>query len=480
VALTLNDLIDPEPAAPAGGLGLARYQAVMKPQASTAAASPIERYKQIQQEKPETPIERYRRMQPQTAAAVQAPERMPTDAAGVERAPGAGHPATEFAARGLAAVPGAVPGVQAERPSAREQFRAMQPKPRETVQTQPGGPSPADIIKAKYAGDLEAGWNVGVKSMQSLGAGAIGALGQAVGSDSMRAWGVGHMQRLEREMQPWMAGRPTKLEDIKGVGDAADWAQFTVAQVAPSILESIGAVLVGGALGSAAAPGAGSAVGAIGGAAAKGAVKGALSKYLAKATSEGMLRGATREAAEQAAKRTVGAQAGAAIGMFGSSYLQGVGDVYGETLDENGRGDLLSSFALAVPYAALDSVVEMGVLGKIAKGSPGEEALKRYTRAILGTAVKEGSTEAAQEALVLLAGVKNDQEYSSEEALSRLGNGFAAGFLAGGAMGAPGAAHGLDGSEHAGPGAGAGLRGGDGGAGGAGPGDGGGLQGRGG
>jgi hypothetical protein len=155
VALTLNDLIAPQPQEPTGSLGLARYKQVLDPAA-----------------RPESPIERYRRIQPNTAAAVETPEQAREPIA-------TGHPANDMLSGGLASVPTQArspaptpapstaptqaptqaPAPTQEQPrqmTAAERFDAMRPAPRPT--TQPvGNMSAADVINAKYAGPWEAG-----------------------------------------------------------------------------------------------------------------------------------------------------------------------------------------------------------------------------------------------------------------------------------------------------------------------------------
>lgn len=291
----------------------------------------------------------------------------------------------------------------------------------------------AQRLRARGMGDVRAGWETGVLGLQQLAGGAGAALGDAVGSEGLRNWGLDLYRRKEEEIKPFQEERTTRLEDVNSLGSAADWAQFTLGQVAPSIVESVGTALIGAAAGSA-VPGAGNVGAGVGGLFAKGTVK----KYLAEQVAGQMAKGAAQEVAEVAAKRSLAANMGAGGLMFAGSYIQGLGDVYGETLDEQGRGDAATAFLGALPYAALDTVTDLSVLKSVVRGTDGERAIGRYAKAMLTGAAKEGGAESGQEGLLLLAGLANGKEYDSGEVLSRLGNSFAAGALAGGVMGVGG------------------------------------------
>jgi len=283
-------------------------------------------------------------------------------------------------------------------------------------------------------GDTSAGWDVGVLGLQQLGGGAAAAAGSVLpdwaGGKEVQQWGADLYKRKEAEMQPYMEGRTTKLEDIKGVGSAIDWAQFTLGQVAPSIVESVGMALIGAAAGSV-VPGAGTAAVGVGSLFAKETAK----KFLATRVADAMAKGAVKEAAEAAAQKTLAKTMGAGAAMFASSYVQGVGDVYGETMDEQGVGKAALAFGAGLPYAALDVVTDLSIFGSVLRGTGGDKALARYAKAVMTGAAKEGGAESGQEAILMTAGALAGKEYDSGDVIWRLGNSFAAGALAGGVMG---------------------------------------------
>jgi len=296
--------------------------------------------------------------------------------------------------------------------------------------------------EALQMGDARAGLKTGISSIKQLTSLAVAATGDAIGNEDMRQYGVEKMQQLEEEAAPYSYGRPTKIEDIKGIGSAIDWAQFQLGNLAPSMAESVGSAIVGSVAGSAAgttvAPGPGTVSGGVGGFVAGFFGKSIVKKQLKKKVAQYVIKGMAKETAEVAAKKAILRDVGAGGMMFANSYIQGLGDVYGETMDENGKGNALTAFLGAVPYAAVDAAVDLSVMKKVLKGSEGEKVIKRYVKAVAEAGVKEGVQESIQEADLILAGLVNGKEYTSKEVISRLSNSFAAAALGGGFAGVPG------------------------------------------
>lgn len=293
----------------------------------------------------------------------------------------------------------------------------------------------------KNTGDFSAGFTTGWLSTKQLGAGAVAAAGDAIGNEDVRQYGVDKYKSLETQMQPYQKDRPTSVEDIKGVGSAIDWAQYQLGNLAPSMIESLGSALIGAGVGAVAGSTIGpegTAAGGVGGFMAglteKALVKGYLEKQVAKMVATGV----AEDVAKTQATKYVAKKAGAAVVMFGNSYIQGVGDVYGETMDANGKGNAMAAFLGAVPYAAIDTIVDMSVIGRTLSGTKGESVLRRYAAAIAADATSEGAQESGQEAILMAAGVANGQSYDTNTVISRLGNSFAAAALGGGAVGITG------------------------------------------
>lgn len=291
------------------------------------------------------------------------------------------------------------------------------------------------------AGDFSAGFTTGYTSLKQLGAGAIAATGDAIGNEDMRQFGVDKYKKYEQDMAPYQENRPTSVENIDSVGSAIDWAQYQLGNLTPSMLESVGSALIGAVAGGVASTAAGpeatipgAATGFIAGLTQKALVKGYLEKQVAKMVAKGV----AEDVAQAQATKYVAKKAGAAVVMFGNSYVQGVGDVYGETMDSNGKGNAMAAFLGAVPYAAIDTVVDMSVIGRTLEGTVGESVLKRYAAAVVADATSEGAQESAQEAILMASGVASGKSYDTQTVISRLGNSFAAAALGGGVAGVTG------------------------------------------
>jgi N12 class adenine-specific DNA methylase len=308
------------------------------------------------------------------------------------------------------------------------------------------GEAPDQYVKRQQIanmGDVEAGLRGGLESVKSLGYGALAAGADAVGADRVKGWALQGYRDTEKAAAPYQEGRPASLEDIKlgesgGIGRAVDWAQYQFGNVLPSIAETVVAGAIGAAVGSS-VPGAGTAVGTVASAAGKGLAKDWIKGQVAKYVAADVAKGVAADVAQQAAHKAVAGQIGTRLGMLASGYQMGLGDVYSETLNaDQTDGNAGIAFVAALPYAVLDAVTEIGILDRIGKGV-GADSLTKFAGAIFKeagtTALKEGVTEAAQEAVLLAAGIAEGKTYTSDEVLSRLGNAGAAGAVAGGGMG---------------------------------------------
>ena len=144
------------------------------------------------------------------------------------------------------------------------------------------------------------------------------------------------------------------------------------------------------------------------------------------------LLGGARGALKQGRRQAMAG--GAAITSTAGSYLMGIGDIYGEVRD-TGVGNRATAALGAIPYAALETLPEFFLAGRIFGVGP--ELLtkgNRVVRAGKGLAVGgtlEGLTEVGQEG-ILLAGTG---QLGDAEVGKRLINAFAAGFAIGGPLG---------------------------------------------
>ena len=177
--------------------------------------------------------------------------------------------------------------------------------------------------------------------------------------------------------------------------------------------------------------------------------KGVAKKTFAKPDlDEAIKKGLPDAAAKVAARGKRQAQIGGALGATTlSSYVIGVGDIYGEQR-ETGQDNRLTAFLSAIPYAAFETLPEFvlglrlfgvnpnkisktliddGIKGKLKRGAA------RATKGFGVGAALEGATEVAQESLILT----NTGQFNSRDPQiqKRLLNAFAAGAFVGGPIG---------------------------------------------
>ena len=132
--------------------------------------------------------------------------------------------------------------------------------------------------------------------------------------------------------------------------------------------------------------------------------------------------------------RTQAIAGGAAIGSLAGSYAMGVADIYGEVRD-TGVGDRGTAALGAIPYAALETLPEFLLAGRIfglgADAITSGGRIKRAGKGLFVGGTLEGLTEVGQEGILLAA----TNQLGDAEVTKRLINSFAAGFAIGGPLG---------------------------------------------
>lgn len=278
----------------------------------------------------------------------------------------------------------------------------------------------------------------GVDVMQSLGGRAL----QLAGAEDLGGRIVAQQQEDLRRTAPY----ERQFTDIESGRGAVEWLVANFAQQGPNLIESVATAGLGFLAGTAAGgPAAGIAAtfsGLLGKSAWKESVKAALKK---QATGEAL------NAAESKLIREAAGIAGAVATSYAQNLTTGAADIYGELRDQGADANdvdaRLKALAGSVPYAALESLPEFLLAGRLfggagapralAAGAPlkqrAGELLRRGAVGGLVGGTAEGTTEAGQEALLL--GISG-QDLSSPEAVNRLINSFAAGFGVGGPIGA--------------------------------------------
>jgi hypothetical protein len=287
----------------------------------------------------------------------------------------------------------------------------------------------------------------------------IGGALQAAGAEETGARIVTSAGERLRQLAPFQR----EFTEIDSAGDMVDWFVSTLGTQTPLFLESVATGIAGAALGSATAgPGLGTAGGAIAGFFGKKAFRDKV-EAAAKRYRAGQV---TKDSAEYALLKNASAVAGGTIASGAGEYILGVGDVYNELREQGANPEdasaRLTAAAAGLPYAALSILPEALIVGRIL-GAGGRAALPAPTtttrvtpggktvvttspslprrgaellrRGVGGAALYggiEGSSEAAQEGLVMYA---SDQDLTSDEAIRRFINSFAAGAAVGGVLG---------------------------------------------
>jgi hypothetical protein len=248
-------------------------------------------------------------------------------------------------------------------------------------------PAPAgDSSTVSSFGEAWRGFQTGIDQVQgAVGAGAE-MLGRKTGLEGLAEWGeeTRKANNLEAKQTPARVGR---IEDIHSVGDAADYAAYTVGTLGPQM----GATIAGGVLGT-----------------------------------------------------LVGGPAGGIAGLVAPSYVMNTGEVYDNLLEKGIDADTATNIAAVagIPMAAMDAVVPGRAAGRLT-GEVVSQVAPTLARKVIqagGTVLKdagiEGLTETGQEAVGIAAEDYAGVAPTYEEAKSRLLNSAVAGAIGGGGIAA--------------------------------------------
>lgn len=325
----------------------------------------------------------------------------------------------------------------------------------EALLGQPGTPLPAGdwipVSPESYGGYLQTIKNPSLGTLFSRGIGrGIDStqllLGRGLQLAGFEDFG-GRMVEREAESLRRSAPFARRFTDIESPGDALEWFVAGFGEQVPNILETIAVAAAGAVAGSfAGGPGVGTAAGALAGLAGRSAFK---QQVLAAARKKAA--GEVLSQAESQILRSAGALVGATAATFANSYRVGASDIYGELREQGADPEDVSAKMLALagafPYAAAESVSEYLLASRVFGSALSPRAIPAGTslpargaellrRGAVGGAVggvAEGTTELAQEALLL--GL-SDQDFSKPENVERLINAFAAGAAVGAPLGA--------------------------------------------
>jgi N12 class adenine-specific DNA methylase len=312
-----------------------------------------------------------------------------------------------------------------------------------------------DVPTPTDAGDFRRGMQTYWPGTQAAlyGLGALGA--DLVGADdtagewAMRAQGLLDRQAQDARPSDSLSGAWKTGEGITGtLGNLANWAQFNLGQMLPSVLESLAFSVAGAAAGSGAAPGPGTIAGAIGGVVGKKLVREEVQAQIANMAADYVAKQVAQGATEEIAKReALGLMRdqlakesmrslGAAGALATAATARGMGESYNAAFatEQDGGPDVDVGRVLAggAIYGAAETFGDALLADTLLRGVRGTEFKDRVAASFARNAVSEGATEAVQEGATRFAG---QQSLTDAEALTAYFDSAAAGGLGGGVFG---------------------------------------------
>lgn len=317
----------------------------------------------------------------------------------------------------------------------------------------------ADVPTPTDAGDFKRGvqayWpgtQAALYGLGALGADLVGA-DETAGDWALRAQGLLDRQSQDARPSDSLSGAWQTGDGITGtLGNLADWAQFNLGQMLPSVVESLAFSVAGAAAGSGAAPGPGTIGGAVGGLFGKKLVReevqAQIANMAAKHVAERVAKGTTESVAkregldlmrEQLARETM-RSLGATGALATAATARGLGESYNAAFATEQAGgpeiDVGRVLAGGAIYGAAETFGDALLADTLLRGVRGETLKDRVAAGFARNAISEGATEAVQEGATRFAG---QQSLTDTDALTAYFDSAAAGGLGGGVFGGIGA-----------------------------------------
>lgn len=291
----------------------------------------------------------------------------------------------------------------------------------------------------KPSGDFIPGLKRGIDQTQAMGYGAVALVGSAMGSDSVKNWGMeGYRKNIDE------AGENPKKHSFKdvytgkvGVGGTVDWMQGTFGELVPSMAEAA----IGALLGSTVAPGPGTIVGGFTGRTVlKKSIKKLTKELVESQIEKGVIKVGAREIAEAEIEKQVTRQAlkklGGQMGMGAAVLPMESGGNYAGLLEEKGidaPGTALFFGALAtsLEYAGGNSRLIDAFIDGVGSGSGG--VIKRAAKELITNIPQEAIQEGGQEVFSILNTIVNTDEkfltgQNIDQIIESMGVGVVGGF----------------------------------------------------
>jgi N12 class adenine-specific DNA methylase len=314
-------------------------------------------------------------------------------------------------------------------------------------------PTPTDAgdfkrgLKTYWPGTQAALYGVG-----ALAADVVGA-DDTAGDWAQRAQALMDRQAQDSRASDSLSGAWRTGEGIGGtLGNLADWAQFNLGQMVPSVVESIAFSVAGAAAGSSAAPGPGTIAGAVGGVFGKRLIREEVQAQIANMAAKHVAKRVTEGVAEAAAKREgldlmrdqLARETMRGLGATGAlataATARGLGESYNAAYGTEQAGgpdiDVGRVLAGGAIYGAAETFGDTLLADTLLRGVRGQTLTDRVAAGFARNAVSEGATEAVQEGATRFAG---QQSLIDADAMTAYLDSAAAGGIGGGVFGGIGA-----------------------------------------
>jgi len=289
--------------------------------------------------------------------------------------------------------------------------------------------------KAPEQGDFSRGMSVSGKQLRQTAYGTAALLGDTLGSDTVKNWGLKGFQAAEKEVQA-ISKESDSFTNAVQSGEIGKWLTYSSGYLLGQVAELGVASLAGAALGTLAAPGGGTVAGAAAGAIEKGAVeagvRGFVGKMIDKQVTANVARGMTAEAATQAAVKTVYGTIGATTANTFLNATQELGSIYGDAVEEaalTGKEYSLGKVWLSgIAATAVDSWADSKAVGNLMSAMKGGKGVGGIAMEAFKGGFREGMTEGVQTAIERWGA---DKDLASKEAFKEYIDSAAVGVLGG-------------------------------------------------
>lgn len=295
---------------------------------------------------------------------------------------------------------------------------------------------------AEDSSDFIAGTKRGVQNLQASLWGAAGLVGkglQSIGAEEtgkkLQDFGFEGYRRNTAEA----AQTPAKysFKDIytgkAGVGGAIDWAQGTLGELVPSMVEAATGAVIGAAAGSI-IPGAGTVGGALTGLAGRTVLKKSIDQAVGKLVKEGADAAVANQVRKQVTAQAL-KKLGGKVGMGTAIMPMEAGGMYGELFESHGvdapeTALLFGALATSLEFLGGNSKLVDVFVDSLAKGAKG--TAKKSAKEILSNIPEEALQEGGQELMNILNTVVNtDEKLLTLDNVERIVESMAAGAVGG-------------------------------------------------